>query len=102
MSYADNTVQNRYTRYALNIPVNSAASAESAATVAARTVLVALVPSQKAKVDEIYAAGLGRLPDGAGKVAGIAIGEQAAAAVIAERADDGTNVADTYRPVTTA
>src|SRR4030095_10727815 len=72
----------------------------SAATAAARSVLVALAPSQKAKVDEVYAAALGRLPDGAGKVAGIAIGEQAAAAVIAERADDGTNVSDTYRPVT--
>jgi len=100
MSDAVNTVQNRYTRYALNIPPNPAASAESAATAAARSVLVALVPSQKAKTDEVYAAALGRLPDGAGKVAGIAIGEQAAAAVIAERADDATNVADTYRPVT--
>jgi len=100
MSDAVNTVQNRYTRYALNIPANSAASAESAATAASRSVLVALVPSQKAKTDEVYAAALGRLPDGAGKVAGIAIGEQAAAAVIAERADDATNVADTYRPVT--
>lgn len=100
MSDAVNTVQNRYTRYALNIPVNSAASAEAAATAAARTVLVALAPSQKAKVDEVYAAALGRLPGGAGKVAGIAIGEQAAAAVIAERADDATNVPDTYRPVT--
>ena len=100
MSDAVNTVQNRYTRYALNIPANSAASAESAAAAAARGTLVALVPSQKTKVDEVYAAALGRIPESPGKVAGIAIGEQAAAAVIAERADDGTNVADTYRPVT--
>ena len=100
MSDAVNTVQNRYTRYALNIPVNSAASAESAAAAAARSVLLVLAPSQKAKVDEVYAAALGRLPDGGGKLAGIAIGEQAAAAVIAERADDATTVPDTYRPVT--
>ena len=97
MSDAVNTVQNRYTRYALNVPLNPAASADAAA---ARNVLTALAPSQKAKVDEAYAAALGKVPDGPGKVAGIAIGEQAAAAVIAERADDATNVPDTYRPVT--
>lgn len=100
MSDAINTVQNRYTRYTLAVPLNSAASAEAAAVTAARGVLVVLAPSQKAKVDESYAAALGRVPDGAAKTAGIAIGEQAAAAVIAERADDATNVPDTYRPVT--
>jgi len=78
MSDAINTVQNRYTRYALNVPLNPAASADAAAVAAARSVLVTLAPSQKAKVDEAYAAALGRVPDGPGKVAGIAIGEQAA------------------------
>ena len=100
MSDAVNTVQNRYTRYTLNMPLNPAASADAAAVAAARGVLVTLAPSQKAKVDEAYAAALGRVPDGPAKVAGIAIGEQAAAAVIAERADDATNVPDAYRPVT--
>jgi hypothetical protein len=100
MSDAVNTVQNRYTRYALNIPLNSAASADAAAVAAARGVLVALVPSQKAKVDAAYAAALGPIADGPAKSAGVAIGEEAAAAVIAERADDATNVPDTYRPVT--
>jgi hypothetical protein len=42
------------------------------------------------------------VPDSAAKTAGIAIGEQAAAAAIAERADDATSVPDTYRPVTAA
>jgi hypothetical protein len=100
MSDAVNTVQNRYTRYALSIPANPAASAEAAAVAAARGALVTLAPTQKAKVDEAYLAALGRLPDGPGKTAGIAIGEQAAVAVIAERADDATNAPDTYRPVT--
>lgn len=101
MSDAVNTVQNRYTRHALTIPVNSAASAEVAALAAARGVLVALAPTQKAKVDAAYAAALVAAPDGPAKSAGIAIGEQAAAAAIAERADDATNVPDTYRPMTT-
>src|SRR5438105_13100272 len=100
MSDAVNTVQNRYMRYALTVPMNTAASADAAATAAARSVLVTLAPSQRAKVDESYVAALGRLPDGPGKAAGVTIGEQAAAVVIAERADDATNVPDTYRPVT--
>lgn len=100
MSDAVNTVQNRYTRYKLNVPLNPTASADAAAVAPARGVLVTMAPSQKAKVDDAYAAALGRLPDGPGRVAGIAIGEQAAAAVIAERADDATNAPDVYRPVT--
>jgi hypothetical protein len=101
MSDAVNTVQNRYTRHALKVALDPSASADAAAIAAARGVLVAIAPTQKAKVDAAYAAALGRLPDGAAKSAGIAIGEQAAAAVIADRADDATNVPDTYRPVTT-
>jgi hypothetical protein len=101
MSDAVNTVQNRYTRHALSVAINPAASAEAAAAAAARGVLVTLAPSQKAKVDAVYSAAVSILPDGPGKSAGVAIGEQAAAAAIAERADDSTNVPDTYRPVTT-
>jgi hypothetical protein len=100
MSDAVNTVQNRYTRYTLTVPINAAASDDAAAIAAARSVLVTLAPSQKAKVDESYAMALARLPDGPAKAAGVTLGEQAAAAVIAERADDATNVPDTYRPIT--
>ena len=100
MSDAVNTVQNRYTRHTLGIAFNPAASADAAAAAAARGVLVALVPTQKAKVDALYTAALGLLSDSPGKTAGIAIGEQAAAAVMAERTDDATNVPDTYRPIT--
>lgn len=100
MSDAVNTVQNRYTRYTLAVALNPAASAEAAAAAAARGVLLALAPTQKAKVDGVYTAAIGALPDGPGKSAGVAIGEQAAAAAMAERADDATNVPDTYRPIT--
>jgi hypothetical protein len=101
MSDAVNTVQNRYARHALKIPIDAAASADAAALAAARSVLLAIAPTQQAKVEAGYAAALGSLPDGAARSAGIAIGEQAAAAAIADRADDATNVPDTYRPVTT-
>jgi hypothetical protein len=82
-SDAINTVENRYTRYALTVPLNASASADAAALAASRGVLIALAPSQKGKVDEFYAAALGRLPDGPPKTAGVTIAEQAAAAVIA-------------------
>jgi hypothetical protein len=97
---AVNTVQDRYTRYVLTVPVAAGASADAAAAAAARGVLGELYPAQKAKVDEAYEAALKPIPDGPAKTTGIAIGEQAAAAVNADRAKDDTNVPDTYRPVT--
>jgi hypothetical protein len=60
-----------------------------------------MAPSQKSKIDADSAAALGRIPESAAKAAGIAIGEQAAAAVLKERASDATDAPDTYRPVTT-
>ena len=101
MSDAVNGVQNRYTRLVLTGAPEPAASAEAAAAAAARGVLIVLAPSQKAKVDALYAAALAPLPEGAARSAGVAIGERAAAAAIADRADDATNLPDVYRPVTT-
>ena len=45
---------------------------------------------------------LAQIADGPAKTAGIAAGEQAAAAVLARRADDGAATAESYRPHTTA
>jgi hypothetical protein len=102
MSDAVNTVQNRYTRYAYRGPLQPAAAPEAAAANAARTVLATLYPSQRAALDSTYAATTSAIADGPAKAAGAAIGEAAAAAVVADRATDNTNVPDTYRPVTTA
>jgi hypothetical protein len=101
MADAVNAVQNRYTRHALRSALDPSASAEAAAVAAAHAALAALAPSQKAKVDATYATAIAALPDGAARSAGIAIGEQAAAAAMADRADDATTAPDTYRPVTT-
>jgi hypothetical protein len=91
----------RYTRYLADLPTVPGASAEAAAAAAARQILVQLYPNQKAIVEEAYATSLGAIPDGAGKSEGVALGERIAAAVQADRASDGTNVPDTYRPLTT-
>ena len=60
------------------------------------------VPSQQAAIDGAYQAALAKIADGPAKTAGIAVGEQAAAAILALRADDGAAAAETYRPHTTA
>ena len=100
MSDAINSVQARYARVVARIPAVAGASAEAAAAAAARHILVELYPNQKASIDEAYVATLKAIPDGSAKSDGIALGEQVAAGVEAECANDGTNAPDTYRPLT--
>ena len=64
-------------------------SQEAAAAAAAYGVLSSLVPLQQQVLDAQYATSLAMIPAGFAKVRGIAIGEAAAAAMIAARIDDG-------------
>ena len=100
MADAITAVQGRYTRAVATVPAVPGASAEAAAAAAARHLLTQLYPAQKALVEEAYAASIKAIPEGPAKTAGVALGEQVATAVQADRADDGTNVSDTYRPLT--
>jgi len=72
----------------------------SASGAAARHILAQLYPNQKAMVDEAYVASLKAVPEGAAKSEGIALGEQVASAVQADRSAGDTNVPDAYRPLT--
>ena len=78
------------------------ASVDAAVAAANRATLTKLMPSQQALIDAAYQAALAQIADGPAKTAGIAVGEQAAAAVLARRADDGALPAESYRPHTTA
>ena len=98
MSDAINTVQNRYSRVVAMLPAAPNASAEAAAATAARQILTQIYPEQKAKTEETYAASLKAIADGTAKTEGIKLGMEVAAAVQTDRANDGTNVPDTYRP----
>jgi hypothetical protein len=100
MSDAINSVQNRYTRTIANVPLAPEASAEAAAAAAARKILIELYPKQASIIESAYTSSLKGIPDGTAKSSGIALGEQVAAAVQADRATDGTQVPDQYRPVT--
>lgn len=78
------------------------ASVAAAVAAANRAMLSRLVPSQQATIDRAYGSAVAAIADGPAKTGGIAVGEQAAAAVLAWRADDGAGVSERYRPVTTA
>ena len=94
-----NTIDRRYRPYRMEAPLRPGASPEAAVATTAHHVLVnqyGLLAafgfiSQKAMLDAEYAASLAAIPDGAAKTAGIAVGNEAAAAILALRAGDGWN-----------
>jgi hypothetical protein len=64
-------------------------SKEAAAATAAYRVLLWIVPAQQPVLDAQYAASLAGITNGPSKTRGIAVGEAAAAAMIAARTNDG-------------
>ncbi len=75
---------------------------EAAVAAAHRVTLLKLMPAQEASIQAAYQAALASLPDTPARAAGIAAGEQAAAAVLAARADDGAAAPDRFAPQTNA
>ena len=71
---------------------------EAAVAAASRAALAKLLPQQEAAVTAAYRAALARLADSPVTAAGIAAGENAAARVLAWRADDGASAPERYRP----
>jgi hypothetical protein len=98
---AMNSVEGRYAPYKFKVAATPDSSAEAAGVAAAYTVLVKLFPDQKSALDTAYSTSLVRVPDGKGKTAGIAIGEEVAAKILALRASDGADAPNTYKPPTT-
>ena len=76
--------------YALHLRFRPPASDTAAAEVAAHDVLVNLYPAMKATLDAQESQALASLPAGRRKDRGIAVGQKAAAAVLARRANDGS------------
>jgi hypothetical protein len=70
----------------------NAASPRAALDAAARTVLVALYPTQQGLLDNEYQTLLQQVPLGARRDAGITLGTNAGLAVLAARADDGSAI----------
>jgi hypothetical protein len=97
-----NAIDRRSRPYAFDAKAAAGASPEAAVAAAARDVLVSLIAqlplelhSQAcidaglASVDAAYAAALAAIPTGQAKADGVAIGQAAAAAILASRANDG-------------
>ncbi|HYQ82004.1 MAG TPA: vanadium-dependent haloperoxidase, partial [Anaeromyxobacteraceae bacterium] len=97
---AVNAVERRYQPHAFRAEPVPGASAEAAAAAAARAVLAALLPEQRGTWDQLYATSLARVADAQARERGASVGERAAAAVLALRANDGADAPNSYRPVT--
>jgi hypothetical protein len=98
---AVSAITGRYPSFRAKVTAAPGASVEAAVASATRTALLNLMPGQKAAIEADYQAALKLLADGQAKSDGIAVGERAAAAILASCADDGSVVPNTYRPHTT-
>jgi hypothetical protein len=98
---AANAVTKQYPTAEARLQAPSGASLDAAVAAANRAMLTALVPSQKEAIDKAYQAALGKVADGPAKTDGIAVGEQAAKAVLEMCAGDGYDKPESYRPNTT-
>lgn len=111
-----NAIDSRYQRYAFNGTAPNGASVDAAIAAAARDVLVGAISvgtlpfpgfgteaTQAAAVAQVntqYAAFLANIPDGLSKNDGIAVGQAAAAAILALRANDHATDLVNYTPGT--
>jgi hypothetical protein len=95
---AINAIDRGYQPYLVTPAANPWDSKEAAGATAAYKVLVGLFPGQVATLQPVYDSYIGALPDepAGSKAAGIAIGEAAAAAMLAARADDDRNPPDPF------
>jgi hypothetical protein len=95
---AANAVSQRYPG-AMQSRDAKGASIEAAVAAAHRAALLKMLPAQQTAIESAYQVALSSVPDGAGKAAGIAVGEQAAARLFAQRAEDAI-APESYRPQT--
>jgi hypothetical protein len=98
---AVNAIHRRSRPYVYDGEARGSSSADAAVAAAARDVLVSVIPGLPespdcvangiAQANAFYAAALAAIPDGRPKSRGVAVGQAAAAAVIAVRAGDGSD-----------
>ena len=96
MHDAVNTIEPRYETLVAPAPGPRTASLEAAAIAAARGALARLIPNRTSDIDAEYTASLAAVPNGTAKDHGVAVGDAAAAAVVASRSNDGWFATATY------
>jgi hypothetical protein len=88
---AVNSITHDYQPYLGTITASPGASPEAATITAAHTVLKSYFPASALSLDAARATSLAAILDGTAKNDGIAVGEAAAAAIMAARANDGSS-----------
>jgi len=101
MFEAVNAIERRYVPYRLKLVADRKTSGDTAAAVAGHDVLVALFPEQKSALDALLAETLDRVADGPVRERGVILGRKAAEGILELRSADGSDVTETYRPITT-
>jgi PAP2 superfamily len=91
---AVNAVTGGYKSYAGVPHVQVDTSVDAAIAQAAHDALIAVYPSQRPRLDILLAEDLGHIGNPHAKASGILLGQQAAAAILAMRADDGSQRAE--------
>jgi PAP2 superfamily len=97
---AVNSIEHRYRPYRLAVTAARDTSKEAAAAAAAGTVLAGLQPNDKEELNGVMEAYLALLPPSGAKANGIKVGQEVAFKIVAERARDGSDAPDAYRPKT--
>jgi hypothetical protein len=99
---AVNAVTRAHMPYRARLTAPPGASADAAAASAAHATLLRLYPAQKGALDAALDATLKHVPDGAARRDGLALGESAALALLALRANDGAQQTVAYAARSTA
>ena len=100
MFEAVNAIEGRYKPYKLSLVTDRNTSREAAAAVAGHAVLLALYPARKSGLDAMLAQSLEAVAEGPARQRAVLLGRKAAADLLALRAADGSDAAESWRPVT--
>jgi hypothetical protein len=99
---AVNSITGKYPAGELRLNATRGASVDAAVAGASRAVLVKLVPARSLDIEMLSQKAMAAIPNGPSKDAGFLIGERAANAILAARAEDGFATVESYRPYTIA
>jgi hypothetical protein len=91
MHDALNAIERRYEPYREGVTAVPGASPQAAVAAAAHAALIELIPARKAEFDVHFAEALARIDDKRAAAAGMRVGRQAAARLLASRRDDGAS-----------
>jgi hypothetical protein len=84
--------------YAIDLEAPAGTLVDAAVAAAAHGALVRLAPAQRPMLDAAMNVSLSNIPDGQGKVAGIALGGQIAEKIVALRSNDGADAKVAFTP----